>query len=99
MESARYFLHGPPVNNLDLSLSKSFAFGKGIRLEVRLDAFNALNHTQFTGVNNTAVFASLSDSTDHEPGLRRERQRRPEQRLREHHRGASRRARSSWSPG
>jgi hypothetical protein len=63
MESARYFLHGPPVNNLDLSLSKSFAFGKGARLEVRLDAFNALNHTQFTGVNNTAAFASLGDST------------------------------------
>ena len=63
MESARYFVHGPPVNNLDLSLSKSFSFGKGIRLEVRLDAFNALNHTQFTGVNNTAVFASLSNST------------------------------------
>jgi hypothetical protein len=63
MESARYFLHGPPVNNLDLSLSKSFAFGKGIRLEVRLDAFNALNHTQFSGVNNTAAFKSLSDWT------------------------------------
>jgi carboxypeptidase family protein/TonB-dependent receptor-like protein len=62
-ESARYFLHGPPIDNLDLSLSKSFSFGKGVRLEVRLDAFNALNHTQFTGVNNTAVFASLSDPT------------------------------------
>jgi hypothetical protein len=62
-ESARYFLHGPPVNNLDLSLSKSFAFGKGIRLEVRLDAFNALNHTQFTGVNASAAFASLTDWT------------------------------------
>jgi hypothetical protein len=63
MESARYFLHGPPVNNLDLSLSKSFAFGKGIRFEVRLDAFNALNHTQFTGVNNIPTFASLSNPT------------------------------------
>ncbi len=63
MESARYFLHGSPVDNLDLSLSKSFSFGKGIRLEVRLDAFNALNHTQFTGVNNTAVFASLTNPT------------------------------------
>jgi len=63
MESARYFLHGPPVDNLDLSLSKSFAFGKGVRLEVRLDTFNALNHTQFTGVNNVPVFASLSNWT------------------------------------
>ena len=35
--------------------------GKRIRLEVRLDAFNALNHTQFTGVNNTVNFASLTD--------------------------------------
>jgi hypothetical protein len=36
---------------------------KGTRLEVRLDAFNALNHTQFTGVNNTVNFASLTDPT------------------------------------
>jgi hypothetical protein len=61
-ESARFFLHGPAINNLDLSLSKSFAV-KGTRLEVRLDAFNALNHTQFTGVNNTVNFASLTDPT------------------------------------
>jgi hypothetical protein len=58
-ESARYFVHGPPVNNLDLSLSKAFRLGDRVRFEVRLDAFNALNHTQWRGVNNTAVFASL----------------------------------------
>jgi hypothetical protein len=62
-ESARWFLHGPPINNLDLSISKSFSMGKGIRLEVRLDAFNALNHTQFTGVNSTVNFRSLTDPT------------------------------------
>jgi hypothetical protein len=62
-ESARFFLHGPPINNLDLSISKSFSMKKGIRLEVRLDAFNALNHTQFTGVNATVNFRSLTDPT------------------------------------
>jgi hypothetical protein len=62
-ESARFFLHGPPINNLDLSLSKSFVVGKQVRMEVRLDAFNALNHTQFTGVNSTVNFASLTDRT------------------------------------
>ena len=36
--------------------------------------FNALNHTQFTGVNATANFASLTDRDDHEPALRRERE-------------------------
>ncbi len=34
-----------------------------MKFEVRLDAFNALNHTQFTGVNATANFASLTDHT------------------------------------
>ena len=56
-------MHGPGTNNLDLSLSKIFPIGKTVRMEVRLDAFNALNHTQFTGVNNTANFASLTDHT------------------------------------
>jgi len=41
----------------------TFILGNGLRLEVRLDAFNALNHTQFTGVNSTVSFASLSDWT------------------------------------
>jgi hypothetical protein len=62
-ESARFFLHGPPVNNLDFSVSKSFRFKGGTRLEVRLDAFNALNHTQYNTINNTVNFASLTDRT------------------------------------
>ena len=62
-ESARFFLHGPAQNNVDLSLSKQFAVYKGAKFEFRVDAFNALNHTQFTGVNATANFASLTDHT------------------------------------
>ncbi len=62
-ESARFFLWAPPIVNLDMSLSKIFPVGKRVKLEVRLDAFNALNHTQFTGVNNTVNFASLTDPT------------------------------------
>ena len=33
------------------------------QFEFRVDMFNALNHTQFTGVNATANFASLTDPT------------------------------------
>lgn len=69
LESSRFYLHGPPINNLDLSLSKTFPV-RTVRFEVRLDMFNALNHTQFqgtgantTGVNNTVNFTSLSDKT------------------------------------
>jgi hypothetical protein len=62
-ESARHFLWNPPINNLDLSISKSIPVGNTVRMEVRLDMFNALNHTQFISVNNTVNFASLTDPT------------------------------------
>jgi hypothetical protein len=61
LESARWFLYGPPTNNLDLSVSKSIRLGGTRRIEIRLDAFNALNHTQYSGVNSTLNFASLTD--------------------------------------
>jgi hypothetical protein len=32
-------------------------------MEVRLDMFNALNHTQWSGVNSSVSFASVSDPT------------------------------------
>jgi hypothetical protein len=62
-ESSRFFVRAPPINNLDMSLSKNVGVVRGIKFEVRLDMFNALNHTQFTGVNATANFASLTDKT------------------------------------
>jgi hypothetical protein len=62
-ESARFVLRAPPIDNLDLSISKTFQLPKNMRFEFRVDMFNALNHTQFTGVNATANFASLTDRT------------------------------------
>ncbi len=62
-ESARFFLWAPPIFNLDMSVSKTFRVGNRVKMEVRLDAFNALNHTQFTGVNAQANFASLTNPT------------------------------------
>ena len=60
-ESARFFLHGPPINNVDLSISKVFALKNRVKMEIRADAFNALNHTQWNLVNNTVNFASLTN--------------------------------------
>jgi len=62
-ESSRFFVHAPPINNLDMSLSKKFKIYGRTNAEFRVDMFNALNHTQFTGVNATANFASLTDKT------------------------------------
>ena len=52
-ESGRNFLYSSPINALDLSLSKRFRFKEKVEMEFRLDAFNALNHTQFDGINST----------------------------------------------
>jgi hypothetical protein len=60
-ESARFFMRQPPINNLDASLSKIFAGPQNLKFEVRIDAFNVLNHTQFTGFNGTANFANLTN--------------------------------------
>lgn len=63
LESGKNYLVGPPQNNLDLSISKFIRFGGNRRLELRLDAFNALNHPQFLTVNSTLVVRSLTDPT------------------------------------
>ncbi len=63
LESGKNYLVGPPQNNLDLSISKFIRFGGNRRLELRLDAFNALNHTQFLTVNSTLNVRSLTDPT------------------------------------
>jgi len=46
-------LRGPGRDNWDLSLFKSFTFSeaRGSRLEIRLETFNAWNHTQFQNVD------------------------------------------------
>lgn len=63
LESSRNYMSRAPINNLDLSISKSIPFGSGRKLEIRLDAFNALNHTQFLDINTTLAVRSLTDPT------------------------------------
>jgi hypothetical protein len=64
LESGRNYLNRAPLNSLDLSLQKSFPiFGSRRALRVRVDAFNALNHTQFDAVANNLQFTSLTNLT------------------------------------
>ena len=62
-ESGRNFLYRAPINSWDLSLSKRFQIKEDIGFEIRLDAFNAFNHTQFDAVNSTLNVTSLTNST------------------------------------
>jgi outer membrane receptor protein involved in Fe transport len=47
-------LRNPGINNTDLSIFKNFPLGdaeKGRYLQLRVEAFNVFNHTQFSGIN------------------------------------------------
>jgi len=54
----RNTLRAGVVDNFDLSLFKSFPIGEQRHLEFRWEAFNALNHQQFTQVPEKRVFGS-----------------------------------------
>ena len=49
---------GPGVNNLDLALFKNVSITNGVRLQFRLESFNALNHTQFATVSTNLTAAN-----------------------------------------
>lgn len=51
----RNIIRGPGRTNLDLSLAKVTAlYRERITLELRVDAFNIFNHTQFQNIDNSA---------------------------------------------
>jgi len=50
-------VRGPGVNNWDLSLVKNFPFvTEGRRIQFRLEAYNAFNHPEFSGLDTSARF-------------------------------------------
>jgi hypothetical protein len=55
----RNFLTNPGFNNTDLSVFKNFSLGNDSRrnLQLRLEMFNAFNHTQFQSVNTGTQLA------------------------------------------
>jgi len=62
LESGRNYLTRAPINNVDLSVEKGFGLGGRRRLAFRVDAFNALNHTQFDAVANNLQFSALGNN-------------------------------------
>jgi len=52
--SGRDIIRRPGVSNLDASLFKNIPIWERVKLQLRAEGFNALNHTQF-GLPNTYV--------------------------------------------
>jgi hypothetical protein len=44
-------VRGPGQERIDLSIAKTFALYKRLQFELRADAFNAFNHSQWNGIN------------------------------------------------
>ena len=52
--SGRNILRNPSRTNFDMGLFKRFAISEQRAVEFRAEGFNVFNHTQFSGVNNSA---------------------------------------------
>lgn len=63
LESGQNYMTNAAINNWDLSLAKKLYFRESMRIEARLDAFNAMNHTQVAGVNASATFSAPGSTT------------------------------------
>jgi hypothetical protein len=50
---SRNILRSPGTNMFDMSLAKTVRLGEGRQFELRGDAFNIFNHTQFAGVGSS----------------------------------------------
>jgi outer membrane receptor protein involved in Fe transport len=59
-DSGRNILRGPNYVDFDVSLGKGFRIREGMRLEVRADAFDALNHPNFNLPNSSIVPGSTT---------------------------------------
>lgn len=54
--AAKYILRGPGINSWDISVFRNFKTRERLHAQFRCEAYNAFNHTQFSGVNTTARF-------------------------------------------
>jgi len=54
--AAKTSIRGPGINNFDAALFKNFTFRDRLRFQVRWEAYNVFNHTQFSALDTTARF-------------------------------------------
>jgi hypothetical protein len=59
----RNMFHGPGLNNTDLALEKDIKVDEHRYFELRLEAYNAFNHTQFQNPNGNADSANFGRIT------------------------------------
>jgi hypothetical protein len=53
-------LRGPGFTNLDIAISKHFRFRENYDVELRMDAFNVFNHTEFQNPDTSSTAITTS---------------------------------------
>lgn len=65
----RNALRGPGYTNLDMAISKHFRFSEGkLDMELRMDAFNVFNHTEFQNPDITITDSTFGQISTTYPG-------------------------------
>jgi hypothetical protein len=54
--AGRNLYRGPGINSWDIAMKREFRIKERARVTLRMDTYNAFNHTQFSSVNSTAQF-------------------------------------------
>lgn len=62
-DASRDLINQPGMWDIDLSTAKTFQFGERAGLQLRLDAFNALNHTNLGGLQTNTTSSSFGELT------------------------------------
>ena len=59
--AGRNVLNLPARTNFDMGLFKNFAVREAMHFEFRAEAFNVFNHTQWSGVDNSACYVTAAE--------------------------------------
>jgi hypothetical protein len=58
--AARTVIRGPGTNDWDVALFKNIPVNERMRFQLRWETYNTFNHTQFSGVDTTATFDTVT---------------------------------------
>jgi hypothetical protein len=61
--AGRGVVNGPPTYRVDFTLSKNITFGENFRLQLRGEAFNIFNHTNFRTLSTNVTAANFGQVT------------------------------------
>jgi hypothetical protein len=61
--SPRGIVNGPPTTRFDFTMTKILQFGEDLKLQIRGEAFNIFNHTNFRALSNNVTVATFGQVT------------------------------------